>query len=295
MWCNVTALFHEGQHGWPPTPGFHTNDMLDHCVYTPAPQVNVPDGNRQLSVRCGGMAMEAWMRLPLLAGFVAAAVAIPCAAVAQEVRNSPSVSVGGVIGYDKLLGFKLPTGAPFVDTEGGFAVEGQVRYATGGGFSAGGGVLYEIHGNADDNPYESFNVLGLYLEPRYLFQLHTSNITPFIGGRVAWVERKMSQTFVDARGAAIPGTDFKARGHGFGAIGGLVFSLSPRFGIEASVNFMKTWFGDWSSTGEGNSPEDCPPVTTGNSWGIISAKGTVCHSAASGSFLGPRLGFQVSF
>lgn len=185
-------------------------------------------------------------------GMMAAFLAFPSVVVSQG--PPAGVSITGAAGFHTL------TGDDFEDTDAGVGVQGVLRYTTVGGFSIGGGVQYNIHGV--DGFDENFNVLGIYVEPRYIARLQASGVAPFIGGRVAWVKESMS----------VPGATVKATGYGLGGIGGILFQLAPQVDLETAVTFTTLQFGDASINNV-----------------------TVDGTDSSGSSLGLQLGLVISF
>jgi hypothetical protein len=192
----------------------------------------------------------------VLAGVVAAVVAFPSVAVTQ---NS-GVSVSGAVGFNTLYG------DDFEVADAGFGVQGLLRYTTVAGFAFGGGVHYSAHGV--DGLSEKLNVLGIYVEPRYVARLQASNVAPFIGGRVAWVRQSMTVRWSPDWAP----TRHAATGYGLGGIGGILFQLSPQIGVETAVTFYVLSFGDASVN-----------------------DATVRDSDMSGSSLGLQLALVMSF
>jgi len=125
--------------------------------------------------------------------------------------------MGATVGYFTL------NGSDFEGTQAGLGFEGYIREAMSSGFHVLYGVHYSVH--KVDGVRNNLSVFSLFVDPRFAFSVGSP--TPFIGARIAYVRQSISED----------GTDYSTPGFAVGGLGGLLFQLSPRVAIEATVLF----------------------------------------------------------
>lgn len=186
------------------------------------------------------------------ASAAAALVFMMATAVQAQTSATPSgFALGGKLGYYTL------SGDDFEGVDAGFGFEGNVRYTLLSGFQILGGVHYAIHGM--EGLDENMNVLAIFAEPRYVFAIGSPTISPFVGGRAAWVRESVD----------IQGVDASASGFAFGGTGGLLFQVAPQVAIETSVLFAAVSFGDIEIEGESIDGTDTSGTTLALQGGIV--------------------------
>jgi hypothetical protein len=125
------------------------------------------------------------------------------------------------------------------DAIAGFGFEGQLRYTPLALWSLGGGVQYSTHSSAA----ESITIVGVFLEPRYTFNIGSDRVAPYIAGRLAFLRESASLHEVPGQ-ASSRLIDFASTGSAFGAGGGLLVNVSPRVNLDFGAAFVSQAFGD---------------------------------------------------
>ena len=170
----------------------------------------------------------------MLRRLLAVAVALVLAGVSG---SAAQVSVG-VGGQYLSLG-----GTDFDGTDAGFGGEARVLFPVGTSLMVGAGGQYSIHGYTGSS--ESFNVLGLLAEARYMFKTPGGKVSPYVAGRGGYV--RASDSNVDL--GAGP-TDVSQSGFAFGGGGGVMISLTPGLGLDFGAIFHSVSLGDAEAYGQ---------------------------------------------
>lgn len=128
---------------------------------------------------------------------------------------------------------------------GRFMVSPQIAVAVGGGYNM----------NTTEVSGENLNVLRVLVQPRYIFQMADSKLTPWIAAQAEW-HRYSSKS---------GGASVNASGFGFGALAGATYWASPTTGFEGSVAYYPSMaFGNASVAGQTVSGSD----GSGSAFGI---------------------------
>ena len=136
---------------------------------------------------------------------------------AQQSTVPEGFGLGATVGYFTL------NGEDFEGTQPGLGFEGYIRETTSSGFHMLYGVHYSIHNV--DGVEDNLSVFSLFVDPRFAFSVGSS--TPFVGARLAYVRTSIVKS----------GADHSTPGYAVGGLGGLLFQMSPRVAIEATVLF----------------------------------------------------------
>lgn len=160
----------------------------------------------------------------LLGGAVAAGPLAAQSAQRWSIQIS-GIGVGG--GGDAFAG---------VSTGGGG--EAQIRY-TPGSFSLGVGFQYSRHDFQDPQLTQKVPVkyYGPFAEPRYVIDVHSSKLAPYLSARLAWLSQ--SADFQEFAGSA-KGSGFQVNGGG-----GVLVRLSDRINLDLGATFGSIHFGDY--------------------------------------------------
>ncbi len=177
--------------------------------------------------------------MSLLIGFAA----LPIGSDSAKGQNSQpfSIQVSGI--YSDLFGDQFPT------LKAGMGVEGQLRY-TRGAQSLGAGVQYTMHGDSEaeaDGHDAKINLLGVFLEPRYVINIGSSRAAPYLSARLALARFDVRVNFSDGDVLTFTSNGVTANGGG-----GVLVSLSPRVNLDAGATLgysnYKDTVGDISGT-----------------------------------------------
>lgn len=123
------------------------------------------------------------------------------------------------------------SGDDFEGTNSGIGGEAQVRFGMGR-MTLGVGALLSSHGI--DGIDDKLKILGLLAEPRFVFALTGSPLSPFIAARFAYLRETLTTG----------GQDFKATGFAFGGGAGVNYRISPLIQILVAAYFQSARFGD---------------------------------------------------
>jgi hypothetical protein len=118
----------------------------------------------------------------------------------------------------------------------GVGFEGQFRYTPASLWSLGIGVQYSSHKSGD----ETINISGVFLEPRYSFDIGSDRIAPYLAGRLAFLHESST--------LAIAG-DVSSSGSAFGGGGGFLIRWTKSVNVDIGAAFVSQAFGDASGDG----------------------------------------------
>jgi hypothetical protein len=161
----------------------------------------------------------------------------------------PGLGLGLVGGYYSL------GGDDFTGTDAGFGGEASVRFGVSPAWSILGGVGISSH----DVSGETLINLRISAEPRYMFHMPSSPITPFLGVRAAWTQSS----------ATVAGDDYSQTGYIIGGTGGVQIRMSPKLLFEGAVTFAAASFGDFDVNGTTLSGSDASGTILALQLGIV--------------------------
>jgi hypothetical protein len=129
-------------------------------------------------------------------------------------------------------------GDAFAGVSTGWGAEAQIRY-TPSAFSLGAGFQYSSHDFDDPELTSTVPVkyYGIFAEPRYVVDVHSSSFAPYLSARLAWLTQ--SADFQDFDGTA-KGSGFQVNGGG-----GVLVRLSSRLNLDLGATFGSIHFGDY--------------------------------------------------
>jgi hypothetical protein len=131
-----------------------------------------------------------------------------------------------------------PSGSAFEGTNAGIGVELQLRKNISE-WSIGGGVQYSRHDL--DGISDPLSLTGVFFEPRYVVNIKSERMAPYLSGRLAAFRQSVTSDGVSstANGAQLNGG------------GGILISATPRVNIDLGVTFGYLKFGDFTNRFEG--------------------------------------------
>jgi hypothetical protein len=190
--------------------------------------------------------------------FVSRSLAVAAIAVllgSTTAMAQSKISLGASGGYFSL------SGDDYENTDAGFGFQGDVRFMASPNISVLAGFGYNMNSETDPTggPDVDVNTIRILLQPRYMFRLTNSQLTPWVGGHVEWHQAS----------ADVSGSDVSANGFGFGGAGGVTWWASPTIGIEASVLFQSISFGDAEVDGQTVSGTDTSGTSLGIQVGVV--------------------------
>jgi opacity protein-like surface antigen len=123
------------------------------------------------------------------------------------------------------------------DMPGGFGAEAQIRYNPGSAISWGGGFQTTRHtwNDVDDNEW-TLDMIGLFLEPRYVLPVGGSAFAPYLAARLA-----LTRQSVD-----VAGISGSATGQTINGGGGVLVRLASRVNLDLGATYGYTRFGRFS-------------------------------------------------
>jgi hypothetical protein len=160
------------------------------------------------------------------ASFLIGLAALSLGAGRANGQNSQRFSVQASGIYSDLYGDQ------FKALKAGTGFEAQLRY-TWGAKSLGGGVQYTVHGDsdADAGGYDAkINLLGVFLEPRYVINLGSSRAAPYLSGRLAIARFDVRVNFPSGEVVT-----FTSNGVTMNGGGGVLVSVTPRVNLDAGA------------------------------------------------------------
>ena len=113
----------------------------------------------------------------------------------------------------------------------GVGFEGQFRYTPAALWSLGLGVQYSSHKSGS----ETVNISGVFLEPRYSFDIGSDRIAPYVAGRFAFLRE--SSTLAGAG-------DVSSSGTALGGGGGLLIRATRTVNVDIGAAFVSQKFSD---------------------------------------------------
>lgn len=120
-------------------------------------------------------------------------------------------------------------GDSFGTLTAGEGFELQLRY-TPGPLSIGSGVQYTVHGDEEakrDGHHASINLLGIFVEPRYVIATSSNRAAPYLSGRFAFARFDVQVDFSD--GDVLT---FTSNGVTLNGGGGLLVRMSDRVNLD---------------------------------------------------------------
>lgn len=151
-------------------------------------------------------------------------------------------------------------GDAFAGVSTGWGGEAQVRY-TPGSFSLGLGFQYSSHNYEDEDPTIGtvpVKYYGPFAEPRYVIDVHSSKLAPYLSARLAWLSQSADfQNFA----VTAKGSGFQINGGG-----GVLVRLSDRLNLDLGATFGTIHFGDYIAKQDG---EELFRVEGGNGTNLI--------------------------
>jgi opacity protein-like surface antigen len=126
------------------------------------------------------------------------------------------------------------------DMPGGFGAEVQFRYNPGKAISWGGGIQTTRHtwNDLSDNEW-TLDMIGLFLEPRYVLPFGGSGFAPYLAARLALTRQSVE----------VPGISGSATGQTINGGGGVLVRLAPRVNLDLGATYGYTRFGRFSFEG----------------------------------------------
>ncbi|MDZ4674576.1 MAG: outer membrane beta-barrel protein [Gemmatimonadota bacterium] len=161
----------------------------------------------------------------VLAGVCAAISLLPQSAAAQSaqkwsLQGSALAVVPGGTAYDGLAS--------------GFGIEAQVRY-TPSAFSLGGGYQASFHDlDLGDGTVETVTLAGGFLEPRYVIDVRSARVAPYLSARLA----VLTQT------VTVEGFDLSATGTQINGGGGILVRMGSRVNLDLGLTLGAIQFDD---------------------------------------------------
>ena len=169
--------------------------------------------------------------IALLIGLIA--VTIGPARVQAQNSQPFSIQASGI--YADLFGDQFPT------LKAGVGFEGQLRY-TRGAKSIGAGFQYTVHGDSEaeaDGHDAKINLLGMFVEPRYVINLGSNRAAPYVSARLALARFDVRVNFSD--GDVLT---FNSKGVTVNGGGGVLVSLTPRVNLDAGATLGFSKYND---------------------------------------------------
>lgn len=158
--------------------------------------------------------------LPLLFG-------IMCLVVSESSAQSAQLF--------SVQGSGLYEGLSYSEVDDGLGFEAQVRY-TPSAWSFGAGFQYTSHSVTTGNG--RINLYGGFLEPRYSLDVGSSNVAPYLSGR-------LSLSKLSANTTRLSGS---TNGVSLNGGGGLLIRVGPRLNLDLGATYGYTdWNGDIGS------------------------------------------------
>ncbi|MDP1857912.1 MAG: outer membrane beta-barrel protein [Gemmatimonadaceae bacterium] len=194
------------------------------------------------------------VRTAPLAG--AAVLALLCSPLAAHAQSAQKFSV-------QLSGIFVGTfGEAYDGLKGGPGFEAQFRY-TPSAWSFGVGVQGSVHKFEDaELSGENVTLAGVFIEPRRVIDVGSSQFAPYLSGRVAFLQQS-----IDLR---VNGTKISATASGaqLNGGGGVLIRLSPKVNLDLGATYGLIKFGDVEVTipGAGNTKVE---GTSGNGSNLV--------------------------
>jgi hypothetical protein len=177
-------------------------------------------------------------------------VAIATAVLAQSVRAQTgqklSVQASGL--YADLYGDQFKT------FKAGYGVEVQLRY-TPSALSLGAGVQYTQHGDSEaerDGHHADVDLVGFFIEPRYVLDVGSDRAAPYISGRAAFGRFDVQVDF--STGEVLT---FDSNGLTLNGGGGVLIRLTPRVNLDLGLTLGFSRYQDTTGYVDGT-PYDQP-------------------------------------
>lgn len=167
------------------------------------------------------------------------AAALTCLSRASAAQSAQAFSIQGSLLHEN--GWGEAFNWPGVESmPGGFGAEAQLRYNSGSAISWGGGLQTTRHTWTDpeDNKW-TLDMIGLFLEPRYVLPVGGSGFAPYLAARLALT--RQSVDVVGISGSAI--------GQTINGGGGVLVRLAPRVNLDLGATYGYTRFGRFSFEG----------------------------------------------
>ncbi len=128
----------------------------------------------------------------------------------------------------------VPGGTAYEGLSSGFGAEAQVRF-TPSAFSVGAGFQYSSHDlEFDDGSKETVGLSGGFLEPRYVIDVRSGKLAPYLSARLAILSQK----------ATVEDFDLSATGFQINGGGGMLVRVSHRINLDFGVTFGRIHFED---------------------------------------------------
>jgi hypothetical protein len=163
----------------------------------------------------------------LLAGLLLCASVLSTVQAQSAQRWSVQVSAIGVGGG----------GDAFSGVSTGWGGEAQFRY-TPSAFSLGVGVQYSRHDFKDaDLGTVPVHYYGGFAEPRYVIDIRSPKLAPYLSARLAWLSQKAD---FEQFAASAKGSGFQVNGGG-----GVLIRLSAKINLDLGATFGNIHFGDY--------------------------------------------------
>ena len=143
-------------------------------------------------------------------------------------------------------------GDEFGTLNAGAGFELQARF-TPSALSIGGGVQYTVHGDSEaeaDGHDADIDLLGVFVEPRYVIDTRSQRVAPYISARLALARFDVRVAFSD--GELL---DFTANGVTLNGGGGLLVRLTPRMNLDIGATAGYTSYEDTEGSVSGQSFE----------------------------------------
>jgi hypothetical protein len=152
-----------------------------------------------------------------------------------------------------------------LDNGPGFEI--QLRY-TPAALSVGGGIQLSLHSamigefigyDPTGGPFRvrpnSVNLAGVFIEPRYVLDVGSASVAPYISARLAGLQyaQTVGLAFANGFSTDIEVTSFGVQVNGGG---GVLLRLSPRLNLDLGASFGQIWFED----AEIQSPDLTEPI-----------------------------------
>jgi hypothetical protein len=166
------------------------------------------------------MSARRWFAV-ILAGFATTAAG---AAAASAQSAQPWSLQASVLAASQKFGDRSISGVGF---------EGQLRYTPAALWSLGGGVQYTSHPSGGDE----MKITGVFLEPRYAFDIGSTRMAPYVAGRLALLKQALTLE-------AQPGREFSSGGSAIGAGAGLLIRATNTINLDFGAAFIRQSFSD---------------------------------------------------
>jgi opacity protein-like surface antigen len=123
------------------------------------------------------------------------------------------------------------------DMPGGFGGEVQIRYNPGSAISWGGGLQTTRHSWNDLQDDEwTLDMIGIFLEPRYVLAVGSSQFAPYLAARLALTRQSID----------VAGISGNATGQTINGGGGVLIRLASRVNLDVGATYGYTRFGRFS-------------------------------------------------